>query len=133
MLYNLVAFMVMVNVRKEEIKKKVRRLLGKSHIGLVYSQELNELLDQINNLVGVCTMLLIRTNFVTSSAFLYGSTTYFLVFCLTGKQAYFKITCRIIIYWQQFLSKMNEEKEFFRQFMCSFISHKFCSWRIFSY
>lgn len=51
MLYNLVAFMVMVNVRKEDIKRKVRRLLGKSHIGLVYSQEVNELLDQINNLV----------------------------------------------------------------------------------
>ncbi|XP_064080691.1 MAP kinase-activating death domain protein-like [Macrobrachium nipponense] len=34
MLYNLVAFMVMVNVRKEDIKRKVRRLLGKSHIGL---------------------------------------------------------------------------------------------------
>lgn len=51
MLYNLVAFMVMVNVRKEDIKRKVRRLLGKSHIGLVYSQEINELLDQINNLV----------------------------------------------------------------------------------
>ncbi|XP_066959649.1 MAP kinase-activating death domain protein isoform X26 [Macrobrachium rosenbergii] len=52
MLYNLVAFMVMVNVRKEDIKRKVRRLLGKSHIGLVYSQEVNELLDQINNLHG---------------------------------------------------------------------------------
>lgn len=53
MLYNLVAFMVMVNVRKEDIKRKVRRLLGKSHIGLVYSQEVNELLDQINNLVRI--------------------------------------------------------------------------------
>lgn len=56
MLYNMVAFMVMVNTRKEDIKRKIRRLLGKSHIGLVYSQEVNELLDQINNLVssGVC-------------------------------------------------------------------------------
>ena len=53
MLYNLVAFMVMVNVRKEEIKKKVRRLLGKAHIGLVYSQEILELLGQINNLVNI--------------------------------------------------------------------------------
>lgn len=51
MLYNLVAIMVMVNVNKFELKRKVRRLLGKSHIGLVYSQEVNELLDQINNLV----------------------------------------------------------------------------------
>ena len=51
MLYNLVAFMVMTGVKKDEIKKKVRRLLGKSHIGLVYSQEVNELLDQISNYV----------------------------------------------------------------------------------
>ncbi|KAJ9588129.1 hypothetical protein L9F63_018487, partial [Diploptera punctata] len=52
MLYNLVAIMVMMNVNKMELKRKVRRLLGKSHIGLVYSQEVNELLDQINNLHG---------------------------------------------------------------------------------
>lgn len=51
MLYNLTAVLVMLNVHKEEIKRKVRRLLGKSHIGLVYSQEVNHLLDQINNLV----------------------------------------------------------------------------------
>ncbi|GLH13288.1 MAP kinase-activating death domain protein [Gryllus bimaculatus] len=52
MLYNLVAIMVMMNVNKLEVKRKVRRLLGKSHIGLVYSQEVNQLLDQINNLHG---------------------------------------------------------------------------------
>ena len=51
MLYNLTAFMVMLDVNKDEMKRKVRRLLGKSHIGLVYSQEVNELLDQIGNLV----------------------------------------------------------------------------------
>ncbi|XP_043219578.1 MAP kinase-activating death domain protein-like isoform X3 [Amphibalanus amphitrite] len=52
MLYNLVAFMVMLRVNKQELKRKIRRLLGKSHIGLVYSQEVNELLDQIGNLHG---------------------------------------------------------------------------------
>lgn len=52
MLYNLTAFMLMLNVGKNELKQKVRRLLGKSHIGLVYSQEVNLLLDQINNLHG---------------------------------------------------------------------------------
>ncbi|EEB16134.1 map-kinase activating death domain protein, putative [Pediculus humanus corporis] len=52
MLYNLVAMMVMMNVNKLECKRKCRRLLGKSHIGLVYSQEVNELLDQIGNLHG---------------------------------------------------------------------------------
>lgn len=51
MLYNLIAELVMLNVKKEEIRRKCRRLLGKSHIGLVYAQEINQLLDQINNLV----------------------------------------------------------------------------------
>lgn len=51
MLYNLVSFMVMTKVNKMEIKKKVRRLLGKSHMGLNYSQEINNLLDQIDSLV----------------------------------------------------------------------------------
>ncbi|XP_073996567.1 rab3 GDP-GTP exchange factor isoform X5 [Rhodnius prolixus] len=52
MLYNLTAFMLMLNVNKNELKHKIRRLLGKSHIGLVYSQEVNQLLDQIHNLQG---------------------------------------------------------------------------------
>lgn len=51
MLYNLIAELVMLNLKKEEIRRKCRRLLGKSHIGLVYAQEINQLLDQINNLV----------------------------------------------------------------------------------
>lgn len=53
MLYNLIAELVMLNVKKEEIRRKCRRLLGKSHIGLVYAQEVNQLLDQINNLVSL--------------------------------------------------------------------------------
>ncbi|XP_031627569.1 MAP kinase-activating death domain protein isoform X3 [Contarinia nasturtii] len=52
MLFNVTAQLVMLNVNKEEIKRKVRRLLGKSHIGLVYSQEVHDLLDQITNLSG---------------------------------------------------------------------------------
>ncbi|XP_060532384.1 MAP kinase-activating death domain protein isoform X2 [Cylas formicarius] len=52
MLYNLTAILVMLGCDKDEIKRKVRRLLGKSHIGLVYSQEVNLLLDQIHNLNG---------------------------------------------------------------------------------
>ena len=50
-LYNIVAYMVMMRVHKQEIRKKIRRLLGKSHIGLSYSQEINFLLDNIQNLV----------------------------------------------------------------------------------
>ncbi|XP_078346326.1 MAP kinase-activating death domain protein-like isoform X2 [Oculina patagonica] len=52
MLYNLVAFMVALNVDKDALKKKVRRLLGKSHIGLLQSQQVNDLLDNLQNLNG---------------------------------------------------------------------------------
>lgn len=52
MLYNLVAILVMLNANRAEVRRKCRRLLGKSHIGLVYSQEVNLLLDQIGNLHG---------------------------------------------------------------------------------
>ncbi|XP_074660769.1 MAP kinase-activating death domain protein-like [Tubulanus polymorphus] len=51
-LYNMVSFMTMVRVEKGELRKKVRRLLGKSHIGLLYSQDVNNVLDQLNNLHG---------------------------------------------------------------------------------
>ncbi|KAJ8911142.1 hypothetical protein NQ315_004432 [Exocentrus adspersus] len=51
-LYNLTAILVMLNCIKDEVKRKIRRLLGKSHIGLVYSQEVNLLLDQIHQLNG---------------------------------------------------------------------------------
>ena len=51
MLYNLVSFMVMTRVHKTELKKKIRRLLGKSHIGLSYSQDVNNLLDKLETLV----------------------------------------------------------------------------------
>ncbi|UXI19558.1 hypothetical protein NH340_JMT05501 [Sarcoptes scabiei] len=51
-LYNMAAFMIMVNVDRTEIKRKCRRLLGKCHIGLVYSAEINEVLDQIDFLHG---------------------------------------------------------------------------------
>ena len=50
MLFNLVAFMVMMQMEKTDIKRKVRRLLGKSHIGLIYSQEINLLLDKVGQL-----------------------------------------------------------------------------------
>ncbi|XP_068760950.1 MAP kinase-activating death domain protein-like isoform X2 [Montipora capricornis] len=52
MLYNLVAFMLALNVEKDAVKKKVRRLLGKSHIGLLQSQQVNDLLDNLQSLNG---------------------------------------------------------------------------------
>ncbi len=56
LLYNVVSFMVMMRVSKNELRRKVRRLLGKSHVGLLYSQEINTLLDQINNLVSIINL-----------------------------------------------------------------------------
>ncbi|XP_053143596.1 MAP kinase-activating death domain protein isoform X34 [Hemicordylus capensis] len=52
LLHNMVAYMLMVKVNKNDIRKKVRRLMGKSHVGLVHSQEINELLDKCANLTG---------------------------------------------------------------------------------
>lgn len=52
MLFNMSAFMVMMKVPKPDVKKKVRRLLGRSHVGLIHSQCVNDVLDQINNLHG---------------------------------------------------------------------------------
>lgn len=51
LLYNLVAFMLALNVDKDSLRKKVRRLLGKSHVGLLHSQQVNDLLDNLSNLV----------------------------------------------------------------------------------
>ena len=51
LLYNLVAFMLALNVDKDALRKKVRRLLGKSHVGLLHSQQVNDLLDNLSDLV----------------------------------------------------------------------------------
>ena len=69
MLYNVVGFMVMMRCVKKETRKKVRRLIGKSHMGLLCSQDINDLLDQINNLVSKMT-----TVSITPSIHCIGST-----------------------------------------------------------
>ncbi|CAH0628860.1 unnamed protein product [Chrysodeixis includens] len=51
-LYNLTAAMVLFGVEADIVRNKVRRLLAKSHIGLVYSQEVNHLLDVVHTLHG---------------------------------------------------------------------------------
>ncbi len=56
MLYNLIAFMIMMKVNKDELRRKVRRMLGKCHIGLVMSQQVNDLLDCINYIVSYYTL-----------------------------------------------------------------------------
>lgn len=52
LLYNMTAFMVMLQVDKVGIKQKIRRLLGKCHIGLVNSSEINQILEQIDTMKG---------------------------------------------------------------------------------
>ncbi|XP_077784456.1 MAP kinase-activating death domain protein isoform X13 [Podarcis muralis] len=52
LLHNMIAYMLMLKVSKNDIRKKVRRLMGKSHIGLVHSQEINEILDKLANING---------------------------------------------------------------------------------
>uniref|UniRef100_A0A4W6ESI5 MAP kinase-activating death domain protein n=1 Tax=Lates calcarifer TaxID=8187 RepID=A0A4W6ESI5_LATCA len=52
LLHNMIAYMLMMKVNKNDIRKKVRRLMGKSHIGLTYSQEINEILDKLANMNG---------------------------------------------------------------------------------
>ncbi|XP_059675189.1 MAP kinase-activating death domain protein isoform X22 [Gavia stellata] len=51
LLHNMIAYMLMIKVNKNDIRKKVRRLMGKSHIGLVHSQQINDILDKLANLV----------------------------------------------------------------------------------
>nr|XP_010308994.1 PREDICTED: MAP kinase-activating death domain protein isoform X5 [Balearica regulorum gibbericeps] len=52
LLHNMIAYMLMIKVNKSDIRKKVRRLMGKSHIGLVHSQQINDILDKLANLNG---------------------------------------------------------------------------------
>ncbi|XP_037835691.1 MAP kinase-activating death domain protein isoform X12 [Kryptolebias marmoratus] len=52
LLHNMIAYMLMIKVNKNDIRKKVRRLMGKSHIGLTYSQEINEILDKLPHMNG---------------------------------------------------------------------------------
>ncbi|OON17495.1 hypothetical protein X801_06666 [Opisthorchis viverrini] len=51
LMHNLISFMVMLEVSLPDIRKKVRRLLAKSHMGLHYSQEISHLLDVLEYLV----------------------------------------------------------------------------------
>ncbi|XP_029701980.1 MAP kinase-activating death domain protein isoform X11 [Takifugu rubripes] len=52
LLHNMIAYMLMMKLNKNDIRKKVRRLMGKSHIGLTYSQEINEILDKLADMNG---------------------------------------------------------------------------------
>ena len=50
-LFNLTAFMIHLNVEKSEMKKKVRRIIGKAHIGMSQSQCVGQLLAKLDYVV----------------------------------------------------------------------------------
>ncbi|XP_061100684.1 MAP kinase-activating death domain protein isoform X4 [Conger conger] len=52
LLHNMIAYMLMMKVNKNDVRKKVRRLMGKSHIGLTYSQEINDVLERLPTMSG---------------------------------------------------------------------------------
>ena len=48
--------MIHLNVEKNEIKRKVRRIIGKAHIGMNQSQCIGRLLGSLLNLVSCSTL-----------------------------------------------------------------------------
>uniref|UniRef100_A0A914E0Z3 MAP kinase-activating death domain protein n=1 Tax=Acrobeloides nanus TaxID=290746 RepID=A0A914E0Z3_9BILA len=50
LLHNLTAYLVMCGAPMKMLQQKVRRLLGKAHIGLIYSKKINQLLDDLPNI-----------------------------------------------------------------------------------
>ncbi|VDM95490.1 unnamed protein product [Thelazia callipaeda] len=50
LLHNLTSYMIMCGAGQRAVQQKIRRLLGKAHIGLVYSKMINELLDDLPNI-----------------------------------------------------------------------------------
>ncbi|TNN07813.1 MAP kinase-activating death domain protein [Schistosoma japonicum] len=51
-MHNMIAFMLMANVDRVSIRKKLQRLLAKSHTGLHYSRKITDLLNSLNYLNG---------------------------------------------------------------------------------
>ncbi|KAK4471000.1 hypothetical protein MN116_006501, partial [Schistosoma mekongi] len=51
-MHNMIAFMLMANVDRVSIRKKLQRLLAKSHTGLHYSRKITDLINSLNYLNG---------------------------------------------------------------------------------
>ncbi|CAD6188935.1 unnamed protein product [Caenorhabditis auriculariae] len=47
LLHNMTGYMIMCGTGQKAIQQKIRRLLGKAHIGLICSKEINKLLDEL--------------------------------------------------------------------------------------
>ena len=52
-LFNIAAFMIHLNVDKNEMKKKIRRIIGKAHIGMSQSHIVTQLLAKLDYVVGI--------------------------------------------------------------------------------
>jgi hypothetical protein len=52
LLHNMTAYMLMLRVALQTIRLKVRRLLGKCHVGVIYSEEIHSLLHRLDRLNG---------------------------------------------------------------------------------
>ena len=50
-LFNITAFMILLNVEGTDIKKKIRRMIGKAHIGMSQSQRIGQLLAKLDYVV----------------------------------------------------------------------------------
>lgn len=61
-------YFLFVQLNKNDVRKKVRRLMGKSHIGLTYSQEINEILDKLPNMVNTLFFYFYTANSSSASA-----------------------------------------------------------------
>lgn len=50
-MHNMIAYMILTNLNRDTIRKKVYRLLAKAHIGLHYSRKISDLLNALDYLV----------------------------------------------------------------------------------
>ena len=52
-LFNIAAFMIHLQVDKQEMRRKIRRIIGKAHVGLSQSQSVGQLLAQLDYVVSL--------------------------------------------------------------------------------
>lgn len=50
-LFNITAFMVQLQVEKANVRRKIRRMIGKAHIGVSHSQGVAQLLAKLDYVV----------------------------------------------------------------------------------
>lgn len=58
--------MVMVCVERRELAQKIRRMLGKCHVGLIHSKKTNQLLESIDKLVSLPSLALVALDWLVA-------------------------------------------------------------------